>query len=712
MAGSVMSRWPDPDTYPGGSFQYSQGYILWGIERMWTYTGDVRYYNYIKTYADEHVDDSGNISGFDGTALENYPAGIPVLFAYEQTQDNKYKLAADKMRAGFNSLPRNSDGGFWHASWAAHQMWIDGIFMGQMYLMRYGKSVGDSAYCHDEMAKQITVGAGHMLKADEGVLHGYDESKSAPWADKTTGLSSEVWSEGMGWFTIVTVEALALMPQDHPQRAAMLAIFNKYCDGLKNLQDSATGMWHQVVDKPLTRDNWHDMSGTGMFVYTLQRGIELGLLDEKVYGPVVARGFNGLLSKLVLNSQGLVDIYDLCEGVGIQDNYYSYINFPRTMNGKECMGSVLLALGIMEKPSPSNNVALKKAVAFSSQQTSNEAARAVDGDTATQWASASFPAWLTIDMQAVFGVNKAEIVPARATPYQYTIQTSLDGKKFITVVDKSNNTSSGTVLSDSFNTAYARYVRLTVTGTANNLSSFVAIKEFRVYKTPPPVQTVFDLAQGKTASSDAAKSGNPASNAADGHPGTYWDPGNANANHWLKIDLGATMDISETEVTWQTPLQAFKYRIEVSQDNTQWTIFADKTNNTLVSQTYSDKLVSKAVRYVRLTITGTNGVDPAVTELRVFALRTQPTALARHVSDTHSQGMQPNENYKLTLGKMCVLPVELRGKMKNVEIYTIAGKLVKRISTQEDAFSLEKEYVPAKGVYVVRITERAIPSPH
>ena len=31
------------------------------------------------------------------------------------------------------------------------QWWIDGIFMSQMFLTRYGKSIGDTPYCWDEV---------------------------------------------------------------------------------------------------------------------------------------------------------------------------------------------------------------------------------------------------------------------------------------------------------------------------------------------------------------------------------------------------------------------------------------------------------------------------------------------------------------------------------------------------------------------------------
>ena len=47
-------------------------------------------------------------------------------------------------------------------------------------------------------------------------------------------------------------------------------------EGLRRTQDAETGLWYQVVDKGERADNWHDTSGSAMFVYCIQRAIDLG----------------------------------------------------------------------------------------------------------------------------------------------------------------------------------------------------------------------------------------------------------------------------------------------------------------------------------------------------------------------------------------------------------------------------------------------------
>jgi rhamnogalacturonyl hydrolase YesR len=233
-------------------------------------------------------------------------------------------------------------------------MWIDGVFMGGMFLTRYGAVIGDQDYCFNEVTRQIIILADRCRKGETGLfLHAFDESKSVSWADKVTGLSSDVWSEGLGWYALILVETLNALPLDHPHRAAVMDIWLELVEGLRKVQDSETGLWYQVVDKGDRPDNWHDTSGSAMFVYAIQRAIDLGSIDAEAYAPVVKKGYDGIISKARINQDELVDIYDACNGVCVQNCYEDYINYPKVVNAKEAVGGFLWATAIVEKPSRS-----------------------------------------------------------------------------------------------------------------------------------------------------------------------------------------------------------------------------------------------------------------------------------------------------------------------------------------------------------------------
>lgn len=350
-AQSFIKRFPNPDTiYCCGNtnhFSWQAGYVMFAMEKMYKATGNLLYYNYIRRYVDQQVDEQGNIPDFKSDALDNFLPGYAILFMYEQTYLEKYKIAATKIRAAFDTYPRNSNELFWHGAWAKHQTWVDGLFMGQIFLARYGKTIGDSEYAFNEVVKQITLIAGICQKENGLLLHGWDESKQASWANKTTGLAAEVWSEGLGWYAVLLADVFDYLPKDHPGYAKVIAIHQKLCKGLKEVQDSKTGMWCQVVDKPNEPGNWNETSGTGMYIYLLKKSIEKGYIPEDEYTPVINKAYSGVIKKARLNEKGMIDIYD-CSSIGIQDNYQAYISQKKEINSFAPIASFIIGTAVME----------------------------------------------------------------------------------------------------------------------------------------------------------------------------------------------------------------------------------------------------------------------------------------------------------------------------------------------------------------------------
>jgi rhamnogalacturonyl hydrolase YesR len=351
LADTVMKRYPNPDDFPYRTWTYSQGFMLWGMIRLWEQTGNTKYYHYVFKYVDGHVDENGVIAAFKGESMDDVMTGSVIVWAYAQTGLKKYKLACDSIRRVFDTYPRTSTGAFWHGEcWANHEFWVDGVFMGQMFLAKYGKFVGDSEYCFDEAAKQLALIEHHCRKDNTGlILHGWSEDKTQKWADKVTGLSSEVWSEGLGWYALILVETLEIFPLEHPKREQIIKQLMNLLEDLKKHQDNESGLWYQVVDKGHLSDNWCDTSGSAMFVYAIKKAIELGIANESTYFPVAQKGYEGIITKAKINEDGFVDIFDACDGVCIQNNYQAYIDFDKIANAKEAVAAFLWATIIMEK---------------------------------------------------------------------------------------------------------------------------------------------------------------------------------------------------------------------------------------------------------------------------------------------------------------------------------------------------------------------------
>jgi rhamnogalacturonyl hydrolase YesR len=359
-ADSIMQRNSGTGRGTLGGWTYWKGYTLCGFEMLWRSTGDPQYLDFIRREVDPFIDGQGNLKDVHFGWLDDTMLGTIVVALYEQTHDERYRTAATQIRRYFDRHPRNPDGGFWHADKLPGEMWIDGVFMGQMFLIRYGKSIGDREDCFAEAARQIIAFARHARKGDTGLYyHAWAEQpetatvlpkRTVKWADPKTGLSPEVWSEGLGWYALVVVETLAVLPPDHPQRSEIVAIFRGLAAGLRRTQDPRSGRWFQVVDKADEPGNWTDNSGSAMFTYAIRRGIDLKLLDPEEYGPVAARGCQGIVENAKINAEGLVDVYSACDGVCVQASYADYVNYKQKLNAKEAVAGFLWATAITERP--------------------------------------------------------------------------------------------------------------------------------------------------------------------------------------------------------------------------------------------------------------------------------------------------------------------------------------------------------------------------
>ena len=262
-----VERFPDPRSihWQGGDnfFSWQSGYVMYAMEKLWRQTHQQRYFDYIKKFVDQNVDADGNVALFTARDLDNFLPGSAILFMYEQTGDSRYAKAAERIRRGFDDYPRLENQMFRHGR-GTPQTWVDGVFMGQIFLARYAKTMRhpeDFA----EVVRQIT-GIASLCDNGNGLLYHMWESR---------GHSACIWSEGMGWTAVLLADVLDYLPDDYPGRDKVMTVLRRMCKGLKDCQDKQTGMWCQVVDCPEAPGNWNETSGTGMFLYLIQKSLFL-----------------------------------------------------------------------------------------------------------------------------------------------------------------------------------------------------------------------------------------------------------------------------------------------------------------------------------------------------------------------------------------------------------------------------------------------------
>ena len=349
MAETIMNRFPNPDDFPYRSWTYSQGFMLWGFIRLYEKTGVEKYKKYVIDYCEKHVRENGDVPAFTGVSLDDMMTGSVLVWAWNNTKQQKYKTACDHIRRAFDDYPRNSDGGFWHGRQLRGEMWVDGLFMGLMFLARYGKFGGDTDYCFKETVKQLSVVFDRCEKDNSGLLyHAYSEDRRAPWAHPITGKAPEIWCEGLGWYAMILADVLEIMPKTHAGYDRLKMQFQKLIDGLEKVQDSCSGLWYQVVDKPRYSFNWHDTSGSAMFLYSIKKAGLLGVADRAKCDRMAAKAFNGIKAKCVVDYEGNANILDACDGLCVQNNFDIYVGYAKNINSKEAIAAFFWAALIME----------------------------------------------------------------------------------------------------------------------------------------------------------------------------------------------------------------------------------------------------------------------------------------------------------------------------------------------------------------------------
>ncbi len=336
---ALMSKF-EPELLPPDRFHYHQGVFLSGMEKCWRETGKERYFDYIKRWVDSQVMTDGSIKKHNPEELDDIQPGVLLYTLYEQTGDERYHKALHYLVPLLKAWKTNPSGGFWHKERYPNQMWLDGLYMAGPIAVQYGSTFGESDY-FDMMTTQALLMAEHTRDPHTGLLyHGWDETKSVFWADPETGLAPEFWGRAIGWFPVALLEMFEHLPDDHKDKAKLVAIVQDLLISLINYQDEATGLWYQVVDKGDRADNWLENSCTALFVHAIAKAVRFGYLDEK-YMAYAWKGYQGIIDTLTFDENDSVIIGKICIGTGIGD-YDHYIARPTSENDLHGAGAFIL----------------------------------------------------------------------------------------------------------------------------------------------------------------------------------------------------------------------------------------------------------------------------------------------------------------------------------------------------------------------------------
>jgi unsaturated rhamnogalacturonyl hydrolase len=298
----------------------------------------------------------GKIQGYqaDEYQLDALNSGRTALMLWQITGNGRFKQAALLLLRQLGTQPRTSDGGFWHKQRYPHQMWLDGLYMEAPFYAACAQDFKGPESSFDDVAKQIQLAYKHAYDASTGLFyHGWDDSKSQPWANPASGCSSNFWGRADGWYAMALVDTLDYFPTNHPARPQIIAIFQKLAAGVVKWQDPATGVWWQVLDQGRRPGNYPEATASAMFVYALAKGVNHGYLSRN-YIPAIEKGYAGIISNFVradgenrwslTHCCSVAGLGGLSNGGTMRDGSFDYyVSEPVVTNDLKGVGPFILA---------------------------------------------------------------------------------------------------------------------------------------------------------------------------------------------------------------------------------------------------------------------------------------------------------------------------------------------------------------------------------
>ena len=321
-------------------WNYIDGCMITALLCASEITGEEKYAEFAERFIDYYVNEDGSILGYsmEKFNLDDVNEGRVLFDLYRKTGKEKYKKAIFLLREQLEKQPRTVTGNFWHKQIYPNQIWLDGLYMAQVFYVRFQKEFGGGDY--SDTVSQYKFVRGLMFDEDKKLYyHGCDCSKSAFWADKETGRSKNFWLRAIGWFCISLVDNIDYI-DDEDERKKLCEIFAEAIDGISQYADPETGMFYQVVDQGAREGNYLETSGSSMIAYAMMKGARLGVIDKK-YSDMGKKTFDGICKKyLTVSEDGYLKLGGIClvAGLGPEDNrrrdgsYEYYISEPVVEN--------------------------------------------------------------------------------------------------------------------------------------------------------------------------------------------------------------------------------------------------------------------------------------------------------------------------------------------------------------------------------------------
>ncbi len=334
-------------------WNYIDGCMMTSLYSIYEQTGNAKYLNFIDSFVDYYVFDDGSIRGYELETynVDNINEGRVLFDLYRETGKEKYRKAIELLYCQLKAQPRTAAGNFWHKKIYPEQVWLDGLYMAQVFYTRY-ETEFNGGKNYPDIVRQFKNVYDNMYDKDKGLYyHGWDYSKTAFWSDSKTGLSKSFWLRSQGWYTVGLADVISYFNDGAAElKDELISIFKNTVEGLEKYIDKDSGMFYQVVDMGGREGNYLETSGSAMIAYAMMKGARLGIIDKR-FSAVGKMVFDGICKKYLTQTGGKLNLGGIClmAGLGPETNrkrdgtFGYYISEPVVENDAKGTGPFVMA---------------------------------------------------------------------------------------------------------------------------------------------------------------------------------------------------------------------------------------------------------------------------------------------------------------------------------------------------------------------------------
>lgn len=328
-------------------WNYIDGCMLTALSELGKISGDAKYLNFVENFVDFYVAEDGTPLQYDKSNynLDDINEGRVLFELYDVTHKEKYRRAIDLLKSQLDEQPRTVTGNFWHKKIYPNQIWLDGVYMAQVFsAMWHKRNDGDVS----DVFRQIQNVHDLMRNEKSGLYyHGCDCSKQAFWCNEN-GLSKNFWLRSIGWFLVALADICEVCSDDE-DIGIVKHVLAEALDAVAHCVDDKTHMLFQVPNCIGREGNYPETSGSAMVAYAMLKAARLGVVSKR-FVRLGTQIFDGICQRYLPERDGKLNLGGIClvAGLGPESNrrrdgsFEYYVSEPVVENDAKGVAPFLL----------------------------------------------------------------------------------------------------------------------------------------------------------------------------------------------------------------------------------------------------------------------------------------------------------------------------------------------------------------------------------